>query len=435
MCYAIPGKIIEIKGDIAVVDYFGEHRNALNKFLKAKIGEYVYAQGGILIDKLPESEAVEILKIWQDKFFELKKTNRRLAKTTTTNSTVYSHPLLELMQKVNLNKELTKNELLTLLKAKNRDELNLIYTTANNIRQKEHDNACCVHGIIEFSNYCRNNCLYCGIRKEADLNKVERYRMTEEEIFNAAKYAVKELGFKALVFQSGEDEWFSEEKLIKLIKEISKLNILIFISIGLRPKETYKKLYDAGAKAVLLRFETSNKRLFEKLRPNTSFDERIQLIKELKQIGYIVATGFLIGLPDETDDDIINNILLTKELKADMYSFGPFIPSENTLLLHHKVVDKNIVLKAIAISRFVDRDSNILVTTALETLDKDARTQGLLAGANSLMINLTPTKFKKKYMIYKRRYDAQKPIKEEITETINMLYSLGRAPMDINYED
>jgi len=122
-------------------------------------------------------------------------------------------------------------------------------------------------------------------------------------------------------------------------------------------------------------------------------------------------------------------------LKADMYSFGPFIPSENTLLLHHKVVDKNIVLKAIAISRFVDRDSNILVTTALETLDKDARTQGLLAGANSLMINLTPTKFKKKYMIYKRRYDAQKPIKEEITETINMLYSLGRAPMDINYED
>lgn len=492
MCYAIPGKIIEIKGDIAVVDYFGEHRNALNKFLNAKIGEYVYAQGGILIDKLPETEALEILTIWKERFFELKKKDKeysQLDNSVLNKSVTLQHypqsisqhnlqplsqshpqsisqhssqpfsqshpqPILEILQKVNLNKELTKNELLALLRSKNKDELNLIYTTANNIRQKEHDNACCVHGIIEFSNYCKLNCFYCGIRREIqtdsqkDIQKdsnIERYRMTHKEIFKAAKYAVKELGFKALVFQSGEDEYFDDEKLINLVKEISKLNILIFISIGLRTKETYKKLYDAGAKAVLLRFETSNKKLFENLRPSTSFDERIQLIKELKQMGYIVATGFLIGLPDETDEDIINNILLTKELKADMYSFGPFIPPENTsentpkntfentLLQNHKVVDKNIVLKAIAISRFLDRDSNILVTTALETLDKNARTQALLAGANSLMINVTPNEFKKKYTIYKRNYGSQTDIKKEIIETINMLYSLGRAPMDINF--
>lgn len=459
MCYAIPGKIIEIKGDIAVVDYFGEHRNALNKFLNAKIGEYVYAQGGILIDKLPESEALEILTIWKERFFELKKKDKeysQLDNSVLNNSVILQHhppslsqhnsqphsqsdsqyhsqPILEILQKVNLNKELTKNELLALLRSKNKDELNLIYTTANNIRQKEHDNACCVHGIIEFSNYCRNNCFYCGIRKEAHLNHIERYRMSSEEIISAAKHAVKELGFKALVFQSGEDEWFSEEKLVSLVKDLSRLNILIFISIGLRTKETYKKLYDAGAKAVLLRFETSNKKLFENLRPSTRFDERIQMIKELKQMGYIVATGFLIGLPDETDDDIINNLLLTKELKADMYSFGPFIPAENTPLENKRSVDKDTVLKAIAISRFVDRDSNILVTTALETLDKDARTQALLAGANSLMINVTPNEFKKKYAIYKRNYGAQKDIKKEIIETINMLYSLGRAPMDINF--
>jgi len=425
MCYAIPGKIIELKGKIAVIDYFGEKRNVLSEFVTVQKGDYVYAQGGIIVDKIPENEAIEILKLWKEKFFELKKIDKKLAQLNKIPS---ARNILEILQKVNLKKELSKKELLYLLKLRDKASLKLLFQTANNIRQREHDNACCVHGIIEFSNYCKNNCLYCGIRKD---RKIERYRMNMDEIIEVAKYAVNKLGFKALVLQSGEDYWYDENKLYKIVKEIRKLNVLIFLSIGIRSKETYQKLYEAGARAVLLRFETSNRRLFKKLRPKTSFDERLELIKFLKEVGYIVATGFLTGLPGETDKDIINNILLTKSLNADMYSFGPLIPAKRTPLENLKPVHEEVVLKTISISRFVDRNSKILVTFAFETLGKDAKKKGLLTGANSLMINVTPLRYRKLYELYPGRPDRDKEVEKNIKETVDLLYSLGRAPTDL----
>jgi biotin synthase len=425
MCYAIPGKITELKGKIAVVDYFGEKRNVLNEFITLQRGDYVYAQGGLIVDKIPEKDAIEILKSWKERFFELKKIDKRLAQPAKIPN---ARNILKILQRVNLKKELSKNELLDLLRLKDKSSLKLLYQTANNIRQKEHDNACCVHGIIEFSNYCKNNCLYCGIRKD---RQIKRYRMDVDEIINVARYAVNELGFKALVLQSGEDYWYDEKKLYKIIKEIRKLNVLIFLSIGIRNKKTYQRLYEAGARAILLRFETSNRRLFQELRPKTSFDERIELIKFLKKIGYIVATGFLIELPGETDEDIINNILLTKSLNTDMYSFGPLIPAGGTPLENLKPVHVDVVLKTISISRFVDRNSKILVTSALETLEKDAKKKGLLAGANSLMINVTPSHYKKLYELYPKRPDKDKEVEKNIKETVNLLYSLGRAPTDL----
>ena len=426
MCYAIPGKVVELKENIVVLDYFGEHRNVLNKFIEVKIGEYVYAQGGLLIDKIAEEDAIEILSFWEERFFELKKTDNKL--TETRNVRESSDSLLSVLQKVNLNKKLEREEILALLKTGKREELKLIYETANNIRRKELGNACCVHGIIQFSNYCRNNCFYCGIRKDKN---IERYRMSPNEIVEAAKYAVKELGFKALVLQSGEDFWFDDEKLVEIIEEIKKLNILIFLSVGVRSELSYKRFYEAGAKAVLLRFETSNEKSFHKLRPNTNFNQRIELIKHLKKIGYIVATGFLIGLPEETEEDIINNILLTKSLNTDMYSFGPLIPAKCTPLENQSIVDKDTVLKTIAITRFIDRKSKVLVTSALETLDTSAKKEGLMAGANSLMVNITPAKYKSLYAIYPNKAGNNKDIEDSIRDTLDLLYSLGRAPTDL----
>ncbi len=426
MCYAIPGKVVELKDSIVVVDYFGEHRNVLNKFIEVKIGDYVYAQGGILIDTIAEEDALEILGFWKEKFFELKKADDKLAETMDARRS--SDNLLSVLQKVNLNKKLGRKEILALLKTGKKEELELIYKTANNIRRKELGNSCCVHGIIEFSNYCRNNCFYCGIRKDKD---IERYRMSPNEIVEAAKYAVKELGFKALVLQSGEDFWFDDEKLVRIIEEIKKLNILIFLSIGVRSKLSYKKFYEAGARAVLLRFETSNEKTFHRLRPNTGFNQRVKLIKYLKKVGYIVATGFLIGLPEETEEDIINNILLTKSLNADMYSFGPLIPAIYTPLENQSIVDKDIVLKTIAITRLIDKKSKILVTSALETLDTTAKREGLMAGANSLMINITPAKYKSLYAIYPNKAGNDKDIEGNIKDTLELLYSLGRAPTDL----
>jgi len=425
MCYAIPGKIVDLRGKIAVVNYFGDNRNVLNEFIAVRVGDYVYAQGGILIDKIPKKEAIEILNFWKDKFFKLKKIDKRLAKSNRVSGT---KNILGVLQKVSLKKGLTKKEILGLLKLKDRKSLRLLYQTANSTRQIEHDNACCVHGIIEFSNYCTNNCLYCGIRRE---RSIKRYRMDVDEIINVAKHAVNDLGFKALVLQSGEDPWYNEKKLIKIIKSIRKLNVLIFLSIGIRSKKTYQRLFKEGARAVLLRFETSNRKLFDKLRPGASFEERLNLIKSLKRMGYVIATGFLIGLPGETNEDIINNILLAKQLNADMYSFGPLIPAKDTPLENQKTVDRDTVLKVIAISRFLDRNSKILVTSALETLGKDAKKSGLLAGANSLMINVTPLRYRQLYELYPKRPDKEKNIKENIKETIDLLYSLGRAPTDL----
>ncbi len=425
MCYAIPGRLIDIKDNIGIVDYFGEKRRVLIDYSDVRVGDYVYAQGGILINKISEREAQEILDAWREAFFALQKVDQALAKVNKASA---SRTVLEILQKAGLNRELKKEELLFLYRLKEKDELRLLYETANNIRQKGHKNACCVHGIIEFSNYCRNNCFYCGIRRE---NSIKRYRMSVEEIVGIACYAAKELGFKALVIQSGEDFWYNENRLITIVKEIRKLGVLVFLSIGQRSPQTYRKLFEAGARAALLRFESSNRDIFANLRPDACLEERLELIRYLKDLGYVLATGFLIGLPQETEDDIINNILLTMSLGPDMYSFGPFIPAQGTPLENSKKVSKDTVLKIMAICRLVDRTSKILVTTALETLDREAKKEALLSGANSLMINVTPKKYRGLYCIYDNRAGQDGDIIDNIKEVIGLLSSIGRAPTDL----
>lgn len=425
MCYAIPAKLIAIDGHTATVDYFGEERQILLDLDDVRIGDYLYAQGGISVRKIPTEEAKAVLATWQDVFFELQKTDAALAKLDESQ---LSANALAVLQKINLRKSLKPIEMRTLLELQDPNELSVLYEIANNVRQREHGNASCVHGILEFSNYCSQNCHYCGIRHEHSL---KRYRMSVTEIVTAAKQAVDQFGFKALVLQSGEDPWYDAEKLEKIVKAVRQLGVLVFLSIGLRDKATYQKLYDAGARAALLRFETSNPDIFAKLRPGTTLEARIELIKSLKEMGYIIATGFMLGLPGETTDDITNNILLTKTLAPDMYSFGPFIPTEGTPLADNDKATKTQVLKAIAVTRFTDINSNILVTTALETLDANAKREALLAGANSLMLNVTPAKYRDLYTIYDGKQGISLATDDCIKDTVTLLYDLGRAPTDI----
>lgn len=425
MCYAIPGKLVKIDGKVGIVDYFGEKRKVLMDLDDAQVGDYVYAQGGVLISKITEEEALETLEFWKDRFFELKKVDEKLAKVHGAEA---SKNVLAILQKANLKQELSRQDIITLLKLEDPNELKLLYETANNIRQRDHDNACCVHGILEFSNHCSNDCHYCGIHKSRNLH---RYRMSEEEILSNAKHAIETLKFKAIVLQSGEDGFYTAEMLARIVTNIRNMGTLVFLSIGMRSKQTYKQLYDAGARAILLRFETSDRNIFATLRPGTDFDQRIDLIKYAKSIGYLVATGFMIGLPGETQETIADNILLTKQLGAEMHSFGPLIPAEGTPLANEHKTNIDMLLKIIAISRLTDRKSKILVTTAMETLDPSARKRGLLAGGNSMMLNLTPEQYRKLYAIYPGRADNQKEIKQNIDETTNLLYSIGRAPTDI----
>jgi biotin synthase len=427
MCYAIPAKLIKIcKNNIGIVEYFGETRRILLDLKDVKIGDYVFAQGGISVRKVPEKEALEILDTWKEIFFELKKTDIALSKVDESE---IPDNVLAILQKINLRKSLTPKELRALFEMHQPNELKVLYEVANNVRQREHGNASCVHGILEFSNYCQMNCHYCGIRNNRAIN---RYRMTVDEIVAAAKYAIDKYGFKAFVLQSGEDYWYTDDILETLVKSIRSLGVLIFLSIGDRPASTYKRLYKAGARATLMRFETSNPELFSTLRPGTTLTQRLKLIRDLKEMGYILATGFIIGFPGETIDDRVNNILLTKQLAPDMYSFGPLIPTQGTPLANTPKIDVSDALKTIAIARLADSQSNILVTSAVETLSSNATREALLAGANSMIINLTPQQYKKLYAIYDNRAGAEHKVAASVQATINLLQSLGRAPTDLS---
>lgn len=397
MCYAIPGKVIDINDGFVTVDYFGEKKKARNEFYELTSGDYIYAQGGFVVQRISKEEALPILETWKELFFKLQEVDFNLARET-------------------------KN----------------LYQRANNLRQIYHGNSCCIHGIIEFSNYCRNDCLYCGIRKENV--KLSRYRMDPEEIIDTAHYAVNKLGFKALVLQSGEDIWYDDAKMSYIIREIRKhAPCLIILSMGERKEELYKKLYKAGARGALLRFETSNSDIYERMRPGHILSDRVNLINNLHNIGYLIMTGFLLGLPapseagpGQTKPDIFNDIKLTNSLGAAMFSFGPFIPHPQTPLSNVPSPSVEEVLDTIAEARTTNPQAQILVNTSFETLDKkNAVRLGLMAGANSLMLNVTPEKYRKLYDIYPNRAGIDLDIAERIKSIVNLLRSIGRAPTDL----
>lgn len=421
MCYAIPGKITEISGKSVTVDYFGEKKKAINEIHDLKAGEYIYAQGGYVIQKVPEREAVEVLETWKELFFELREKDLRLSRLDPERSGV-SRPFAAILDKANEGRQPTREELLLLLKTENPAELDLLCRTANFLRQKNLKNSCCVHGIIEFSNYCKNDCTYCGIRESNSI--LPRYRMTDEEILSAAGEAIEKHGFKALVLQSGEDPEFPPERLAEIIAAIKQRHAaLIFVSVGEVGEEGLNKLYAAGARGILTRFETSHPGLYEKLHCGDKLEDRIADIKAADELGFLVATGSLIGLEGQTEEDLLNDILLAKELKAEMYTFGPVLPNGPKTAT---------VLKVLAVARIVDpENAKIVVTTGFETLDKNARRLGLLAGASSVMLNVTPDKYRQLYAIYPHRAHAEESIEDQIKETLELLYSLGRAPTDL----
>ena len=431
MCYAIPGKIEAIDKKIVVVDYFGEKKKACNELDNLSVGDYIYAQGGYVIQKIPEAEAKSILAVWKETFFELQEVDLKLSRLNLNQKSV-SKEFLRILDKASEGKKLSPDELLILIKEKNKPALQLLFKTANFLRQKHHKNSCCVHGIIEISNYCRCNCDYCGIAKG---NKnITRYRLTQGQILEAARQAIQKHGFKALVLQSGEDSGYSIEELAEIIRKI-KVNwpALIFISFGEVGLDNLKILYDAGARGLLLRFETSNPKLYKQVTAGKDLSSRIAHLKRAYELGYMVITGGLIGLPQQTDEDLLNDILLTKELHAEMYSFGPFIMHPQTLLAKYPSPEVETVLKVIAISRIIDAaNAKILVTTALETLNPDARREALLSGANSVMLNVTPLEYRSFYSIYPARAHEKESVEAQINDTIGLLMSLGRSPTDLS---
>ena len=303
--------------------------------------------------------------------------------------------MLALIRKAEMTHELTKEEIVKLLESSEYNKE--IYEAADRVREKYVGNEVHLRGLIEFSNICKRNCLYCGLR--ASNKDVKRYRLQPEEIINLAKKA-KTYGYKTLVLQSGEDEYYTLEKMKYIIEEIKKLDMALTLSLGEKSYEEYKAYKDYGADRYLIRIETSDKDLYEKLDPGMNHQSRKKCLEDLKKLGFEVGSGCMVGLPDQTLESLAEDILFFKEIGADMIGIGPFIPSENTPLKDEKGGEFYLSLKVMAITRLLLPDINIPATTAMESLNKNGRVIALQSGANVVMPNVTEGEARRLYALY-----------------------------------
>lgn len=254
-----------------------------------------------------------------------------------------------------------------------------------------------LRGLIEFSNICRQSCMYCGLRR--DNAAVHRYRLTPAEILALAEKA-RDYGYRTVVLQSGEDAWFTADRLAALLRRIKALGLVITLSIGERSREEYQMLRAAGADRFLLRIETTDAQLYARLHPGMSFAHRLQCLQELRSLGYEVGTGCLVGLPGQSIESIARDILFFQELDADMVGIGPLIPNEDTPLADAAPGDFHLTRRVVALLRLLLPEANIPATTAMETLQPDARRIILQSGANVVMPNVTEGDYRRWYALY-----------------------------------
>lgn len=302
--------------------------------------------------------------------------------------------LNNILEKAYNEHNLSKEEILTLLNSDGKE----LYKLADKIRKENVGDGVHLRGLIEFSNICKSACKYCGLRSPN--TKVERYRLEPDEIINYAKQGA-ELGYKTIVLQSGEDNYYDVDKMCDIIKGIKKLDVALTLSIGEKTYDEYKAYKDAGADRYLIRIETTDEKLYKQMHPNMSLKNRKQCLYDIKSLGYEVGSGCLVGLPNQTIESLADDILFFKELDADMIGIGPFIPHPDTPLkseLNPKNFD--MALKVMATVRLLLPDINIPATTAMETINPMGRIIALKSGANVVMPNILDTEHKKKYEIY-----------------------------------
>jgi len=290
---------------------------------------------------------------------------------------------------------LSKAELTALLSDSSIDDE--LFSAADSVRKENVGGTVHLRALIEFSNICRNNCLYCGIR--AGNEKIKRYRLDADEILSLAKSA-KEMDLHTIVLQSAEDLDYKTSDLCYIIEGIKRLDVAVTLSIGEKTYAEYKAYKEAGADRYLLRIETTDKDLYHKLDPKMDWEKRFACLLALKDLKYELGTGSLIGLPSQTIESIAEDILFFKRLDADMIGVGPFIPHPDTPLKDAKGGTLTMALKVMALTRLMLPNINIPATTAMETLEEGGRNKALQSGANVIMPNVTLADLSKNYTLY-----------------------------------
>lgn len=278
-----------------------------------------------------------------------------------------------------------------------------LFKKADEVRQSYYGKNVYIRGLIEFTNNCKNNCYYCGIR--AGNGCAERYRLTKEEILMCCKTGY-ELGYRTFVLQGGEDPYYSDKDICEIVSQIKKNHpdCAVTLSIGEKEKKSYIDYYNAGADRYLLRHETANEMHYKKLHPeNMSLENRKRCLYDLKEIGYQVGAGFMVGSPYQTYDNLYEDILFLKDLQPDMIGIGPFLKHNQTPFKDFENGSFELSLRLISILRLVFPYALIPATTALGTINPKGRELGLMAGANVLMPNLSPKDVRKKYELYENK--------------------------------
>lgn len=308
--------------------------------------------------------------------------------------------MTELIRKLAENHSLTLEEYQYLLDHRTEESAALLSQLAVDTCRSIYGNDIYIRGLIEISNICKNDCAYCGIRRGN--RNCQRYRLTHEQILECCAQGY-ELGFRSFVMQGGEDAWFTDARLCELLCAIKDKypDCAVTLSLGERSRESYQGLFDAGADRYLLRHETADKAHYEKLHPaEMSFDNRMRCLRDLKEIGYQVGCGFMVGSPFQTSAELAKDLKFIEEFQPHMCGVGPFIPHKDTTFAAEPAGTLELTTYLLSIIRLIKPNILLPATTALGTIDTIGREKGILSGANVVMPNLSPYSVRKKYALY-----------------------------------
>ncbi|MDO5414532.1 MAG: [FeFe] hydrogenase H-cluster radical SAM maturase HydE [Bacillota bacterium] len=344
---------------------------------------------------------------------------------------------------IQLNSVPTKEAIVDLLSL---DDFTPVYEAADRVRAENVGDTVHLRAIIEFSNICKRRCIYCGLNR--DNEELPRFRMSHEEIVETAREAVA-AGYRTIVLQSGEDPWFTPERLGAIIEDIKKLGVAVTVSSGEMSEEDYAYLKSKGADRYLLKHETADPELYDRLHPCGTLENRTNCLKTIHKLGYETGSGFMIGLPGQTLETIAEDLLLLREIPCQMAGIGPFISNPKTALAGEKNGDPEMTRRAVAIARLILPEANLPVTTALSLMTEEEKAhsidqQGEAAakrsgtdgtaenpfafGANVVMKKVTPDEYKEAYEIYPADFKPT-DIAKDRKELEEIIRSYGREPL------
>ncbi|MBR4738862.1 MAG: [Bacteroidales bacterium] len=319
---------------------------------------------------------------------------------------------------------LSSNELRRLLTTSDPTAVDELFAEARRVRDEVYGRRVFMRGLIEISNHCRNNCLYCGIRRDV---QCKRYRLTPEQILDCC-HTGHALGFRTFVLQGGEDAWFTDEVLCDIVKEIKRLypDSAVTLSLGERGRESFARLRDAGADRYLLRHETADHIHYGRLHPpEMSFDHRMQCLRDLRELGFQVGAGFMVGSPHQTLETLLEDLRFIEEFRPEMVGIGPFIPAAGTPFEHEPAGSVELTLRLLALLRIMHPHVLLPATTALGTLHPTGRERAVEAGANVVMPNLSPRDTRALYAIYNNKLSTGSEAAESVSDLRLRMKAIG----------